>query len=120
MSRDALCQFEDERSFGLCFRVELRSSREIDVLAIDVQRQRYLVGLVPHDVDSAGRHRDDLSHAEYLLANFLQLRTPRAGSVVDALEELVHFRSVDTRYQCPGAVLVRRGAPAGQPADGKN
>src|SRR2546427_814658 len=104
MSRDALCQFEDERGFGLFFRVELRSSREIDVLAIDVQRQRYLVGLFPHDVDPPGRHREALSHAESLLAIFLQLRMPRAGSVVEAFKELILFRTVDTRHECPGAV----------------
>jgi len=74
-----LRQLEDKRGLGVLFRIKLRPPREIDVFAVDVQRQGHLVGLVPHEVDASGRHCDDLSLAEYLLADFLQSRVPWAA-----------------------------------------
>ena len=83
------------------FDIELRAPRVIDVPAVDVERNRDRVGLVPHLVDRARRHRQHLARQEHLGADLLELRVTRARPVVLPPPERVPLGSQDARDDRP-------------------
>jgi len=85
----------------------------LDVLAIDVKRNGDGIPFVPNAVYLTGAHCEDIADAKYLFADLLQFGLTRTTAVVQPLEELILFRSIDTCYDGPCSVIVRRGASMG-------
>ena len=53
-------QFEDEGHFGSFLEIKLGSTRTVYVLSVDVQRYCHRIGFVPHAMDDAIRHRQNV------------------------------------------------------------
>src|SRR5262245_60542571 len=104
---------ERDALLPLALGIEVRAPGEVQVEAVDVERQRHIIGVVLHTMNRVRQHHHDFAWTDNVLADFPKLGVAGPRAVVGARPDDIAFAAPDTGDDGPGAVVVGRHTSSG-------
>src|SRR5262249_3708570 len=115
-----LLLLHQKRLLDLCVRIKLRTSGVVEMLAVRMERDGNRRRFIHDTVDFVGQKRDHFPRAKKFYAIAPDLRVARARAIINAFPEDIRFQPIDSRDDCPGAMVMRRCPASGEPGNGKD